>query len=74
MASNPVPGTRYGGMIGSGEYTAQGMITPSDFVDPLSGNLNPVSFRFLNSMFNCIRKLESEMATIQQRLANAGIP
>lgn len=66
---------RYGGQIGGGsEYTAQGMITASDFVDPLSGNLNPVSFRFLNSLFNCLRKLEAEVATLQQRLANAGIP
>ena len=70
--SSPV--RRMGGMIGSGEYTAQGMISPSNFVDPLSGDLVPISFRFLNSMFNCIRHLESEMATIQQRLANAGIP
>lgn len=74
MASNPLPSPRYGGMIGSGEYTAQGMITPREFVDPLSGDLTAVSFRFLNSMFNCIRHLESEMATLQQRLANAGIP
>ena len=73
MAS-PAPGPRSGGTIGQGEYTSQGMITPADFVDPLSGNLTPVSFRFLNSMFNCIRKAEAEIATLQQRLANAGIP
>lgn len=72
MAASPSP--RYGGTIGAGEYTAQGMITPGDFVDPPSGDLTAVSFRFLNSLFNCIRKLESEVATLQQRLANAGIP
>lgn len=70
--SSPV--RRMGGMIGSGEYTAQGMIPAANFVEPISGDLVPVSFRFLNSMFNCIRHLESEMATIQKRLANAGIP
>ena len=72
MAANP-PTQRYGGVIGSGEYTAQGMITAMDFVDP-EGNLAPTSFRFLNSMFSCIHRLESEVATLQQRLANAGIP
>ena len=72
MAASPSP--RIGGTIGAGEYTAQGMIPPSNFVDPLSGDLAPVSFRFLNSLFNCVRKLESEVATLQQRLANAGIP
>ena len=71
--SSPV--RRMGGTIGAyGEYTDQGMITPSDFVDPLSGDLTPISFRFLNSMFNCIRRLEAEVVVLQQRLANAGIP
>lgn len=70
--SSPTP--RYGGTIGAGEYTSQGMITPGGFVDSLSGDLTPVSFRFLNSMFNCIRRAEAEIATLQQRLANAGIP
>lgn len=69
----PAPGTRYGGMIGSGEYTAQGMVSILDFVDG-EGNLNAVSFRFLNSLFNCVHRLESEVATLQQRLTNAGIP
>lgn len=73
MAS-PAPAPRYGGTIGQGEYTAQGMITAIGFVDPLSGDLAPVSFRFLNSLFNCVHRLESEVATLQQRLANAGIP
>ena len=68
------PSPRMGGQIGQGEYTAQGMITSIDFVDPLTGNLAPVSFRFLNSLFNCVHRLESEVATLQQRLANAGIP
>ena len=75
MATRPprINAERYGGMIGSGEYTAQGMISTLDFVDA-EGNLNALSFRFLNSLFNCIHKLESEVATLQQRLANAGIP
>lgn len=75
MASRPpaTPGPRMGGMIGAGEYTAQGMIPQAGFVDA-TGDLAPVSFRFLNSMFNCIRHLEGEVATLQQRLANAGIP
>lgn len=72
--SGRVPTQRYGGMIGSGEYTAQGMITPRDpFVDT-DGTLTAANFRFLNSLFNCVHRLESEVATLQQRLANAGIP
>ena len=63
-----------GGTIGGGEYTAQGMITAIDFVDPLTGDLTPVNFRFLNSLFNCIKKLEGEVTVLQQRLTNAGIP
>lgn len=77
MASNPplsAPPLRYGGIIGSGEYNAQGMISPANaFVEP-DGAPTAVSFRFLHSMFNCIQHLESEVATLQQRLANAGIP
>jgi hypothetical protein len=52
-----------------GMYATQGMISPVEppFVDPTTGTLAPVSFRFLYSLFNRIGALE-------QALANAGIP
>lgn len=71
--SSPLPRPRIGGMIGGGEYTAQGMIAAIDFVDA-AGDLTPVSFRFLNSLFRNIQQLQQDVATLQQRLANAGIP
>jgi hypothetical protein len=65
---------RIGGMVGSGRYASQGMLAPmNDFVDA-TGQLSPVSFRFLHSLFTGIQQLEQEVATLQQRLANAGIP
>jgi hypothetical protein len=52
-----------------GLYATQGMISPVEppFVDPTTGTLAPVSFRFLYSLFNRIGALE-------QALINAGIP
>ena len=66
--------TRYGGSIGGGEYTGQGMIAPlNPFVDG-TGVLTPVNFRFLHSLFLCVQNLEQEVDTLKQRLATAGIP
>lgn len=70
-ASRPAP--RYGGMIGSGEYTSQGMVGPGNFVGP-GGELTDVAYRFLHSLFANISQLQQDVATIQQRLTNAGIP
>ena len=52
-----------------GRYATQGMISPVEppFVDPTTGTLAPVSFRFLYSLFNRVNALE-------QALTNAGIP
>lgn len=71
---NGRPAPRYGGVIGSGEYTAQGMISPANPFVETDGTPTSVSFRFLHSMFNCIQHLEQEVVTLQQRLLNAGIP
>lgn len=71
MASNPLP---YGGTIGApGQYAAQGMIGPNEFVAPLSGDLTAISFRFLNSLFTSIKQLETQVAALQQRLTAAGL-
>jgi hypothetical protein len=43
------------------------------FVDS-DGMLTDASWRFLYSLFNRISRLETEVQTLQQRLANAGIP
>jgi len=52
-----------------GQYATPGMISPVEppFVNPTTGTLAPVSFRFLYGLFNRIGALE-------QALANAGIP
>jgi hypothetical protein len=52
-----------------GQYATHGMISPVEppFVDPTTGTLAPVSFRFLNSLFDRVSALE-------QALINAGIP
>jgi len=52
-----------------GRYATQGMISPVEppFVDPTTGVLAPVSFRFLYGLYNRIGALE-------QALINAGIP
>jgi hypothetical protein len=50
------------------------MIAPlNPFVDA-GGLLTGVSFRFLFELFHNINQLQSEVQTLQQRLANAGIP
>lgn len=72
MASPPPP-TPHSGIAAvpmpAGRYATQGMISPTDpaFVDPATGTLAPVSFRFLHGLFQRIGKLE-------EALANAGIP
>jgi len=52
-----------------GQYATQGMISPVEppFVNPTTGVLAPVSFRFLWGLFQRITALE-------QALTNAGIP
>ena len=60
--------------MSEGRYASQGMISPSNpFVDA-GLNLTGVSFRFLYGLFSQINDLQNEVATLQQRLANAGIP
>lgn len=59
--------------LGQGRYSTQGMISQLDFVDG-NGNLTAVSFRFLNSLFESVQRLQAEVQTLQQRLTNAGIP
>lgn len=68
------PSPRLGGAIGSGQYAAQGMIAPSNPFVEADGTLNAVSFRFLHSLFAEIQALQNQVATLQQRLLNAGIP
>lgn len=65
MSVTPVP---------SANVTTQGMISPGDmFTDPATGMLTPVSFRFLFGLFNNITQLQTQIATLQQRLTNAGL-
>lgn len=55
-------------------YTTQGMISPATpFVDPATGMLMPVSFRFLYGLFAAITQLEAANAALQQRLTQAGL-
>lgn len=54
-------------------YASQGMVGPAGFVGP-EGELTDVAYRFLHSLFLSISQLQQDVATIQQRLANAGIP
>jgi len=53
----------------AGRYATSGMISPTGppLVDPTTGNVSPIGFRFLHSMFQRINNLE-------QALINAGIP
>lgn len=52
----------------------QGMVSPSDgFVEP-DGTLTPIAFRFTWGVYQAIMQLKADVATIQQRLTNAGIP
>jgi hypothetical protein len=54
-------------------YTTQGMIAPvNEFVDPATGILTPVAFRFLYGMFNAmnaVSTLQSQIATLQEQVA-----
>jgi hypothetical protein len=60
--------------MSEGRYASQGMIAPvNPFVDG-DGTLTGVSFRFLYGLFSQINDLQNQVATLQQRLANAGIP
>ena len=72
LASPPPPTPRSGipkASLAQGRYASQGMISPIEppFVDPTTGTLAPVSFRFLYGLFQRIGALE-------QALTNAGIP
>lgn len=52
-----------------GDYTTQGMISPvNQFVDPATGLLLPVSFRFLYGLFSAINTLQTQVATLQTQL------
>lgn len=56
------------------QYTQQGMISPVNaFVDPATGMLLPISFRFLYGLFSAIAQLQAANAALQQRLTDAGI-
>jgi hypothetical protein len=44
--------------------TTQGMIAAIGFVQP-TGDLTPVSFRFLFGLFNAIRQLEGQVTALQ---------
>ena len=50
-----------------GLYATQGMIGAADFVQP-GGDLTPVSFRFLASMFQAIQQLQTAAATLQTQV------
>lgn len=66
---SPAPAT-----AAASDVTQQGMISPGDqFVDPATGMLMPVSFRFLFGMFTAIAALQAQNAALQERLTNAGI-
>jgi len=69
--SSPPPRSGIGTVptASQGRYATQGMISPTDppFVDPATGVMSPVSFRFLHGLFQRIQKIE-------QALTNAGIP
>ena len=57
-----------GGIHATGGPSAiQGMIGPMQFVQP-GGDLTPVSFRFLASMFQAIQQLQTTAATLQARV------
>ena len=64
----PVSGIPVTPKAAQGAYATQGMIAPmNEFVDPGSGMLTPISFRFLWGLY-------SEIQQLKQRLTNAGIP
>lgn len=54
-------------------FDAQGMIASSNFTDT-DGDLMPVSFRFLNSVFDCIRYLEADITQMETGQAVAALP
>lgn len=73
MTVQPVSGIKAVPLTTS-DVTTQGMISPvNQFVDPATGMLLPVSFRFLYGLFSAINNLNAQVATLQQRLTNAGI-
>jgi len=68
--SSPPPRSGIGVVpTASHRYATQGMVSPTDppFVDPTTGIMTPISFRFLHGLFQRIAKIE-------QALTNAGIP
>ena len=69
MSSRPPQPTVSPVAMTQGRYATPGMISPVEppFVDPTTGTLAPVSFRFLYGLYNRIGALE-------QALINAGIP
>ena len=60
--------------MAEGRYASQGMIAPSNPFVEGEGTLTGVSFRFLHGLFQQINDLQNAVTTLQQRLANAGIP
>lgn len=73
-ASPPISRTVPTVAIGEGRYASQGMIAPGNPFVESDGTLTGVSFRFLFGLFNQINDLQNAVTTLQQRLANAGIP
>ena len=69
MSSPPPRPTVQAVPMAAGRYATQGMISPTNppFVDPTTGVMTPVSFRFLHGLFQRLGKLE-------EALTNAGIP
>jgi len=53
-----------GGDVGTGMFSRQGMISADDFVFP-EGNLTPLAFRFLHSLFTAVVQLQTQVATLQ---------
>jgi len=74
MASPPPPTPRSGiatVSTAAGRYASQGMISPVEpsFVDPTTGVLAPVSFRFLYGLYSDIQALQQQVAQLQSVLA-----
>lgn len=53
---------------GDSRVTTQGMVSPREFVFPDSGDLTPVAFRFLNSLFIALAPLPPTLAALEQQV------
>lgn len=54
---------------GQPRLTTQGMISAIGFVEAPTGNLTPLAFRFLHSLFAAVSPLPARLAALEEQAA-----